>query len=154
MYPKHLHRYVDGFAGRLNNRFCDTIDVMKSVAKNTVGKRLTYSRLVDHSTIGSLSVQVSAASRRRGNATDGGSRRLFLCTHTRYRCFRYQQLICASLATSFGARFTQICITNSTNITWICRLFTQMDNSQCILEYVNKDALAYIIPIRIGVACI
>ena len=46
MSPKHLHRYVDEFAGRLNNRFRDTIDMMKVVVKNAVGKRLTYSHLI------------------------------------------------------------------------------------------------------------
>ena len=46
MSPKHLHRYVDEFAGRLNSRFGDTIYMMKVLAKNAVGKRLTYSRLV------------------------------------------------------------------------------------------------------------
>ena len=44
--PEHLHRYADEFAGRLNNRFCDTIDMMKVLAKNAVGKRLTYFRLI------------------------------------------------------------------------------------------------------------
>ena len=45
--PKHLHRYVNEFAGRLNNRFCDTVDMIRVLAKNAVGKRLTYSHLVN-----------------------------------------------------------------------------------------------------------
>ena len=44
--PEHLHRYVDEFVGRLNNRFRDTIDMMKALTKNAVGRRLTHSRLV------------------------------------------------------------------------------------------------------------
>ena len=45
--PKHLHRYADEFAGRLNNRVRDTIDMIISVAQSFVGKRLTYSDLVN-----------------------------------------------------------------------------------------------------------
>ena len=45
--PEHLHRYADEFASRLNNRFRDTIDMMKILAKNAVGRRLTYPRLVN-----------------------------------------------------------------------------------------------------------
>ena len=44
--PQHLHRYIDEFAGRLNNRYRDTIDMMGVLVTNTVGKRLKYVQLV------------------------------------------------------------------------------------------------------------
>ncbi len=43
---KHLDRYVGEFAGRHNMRNADTIDMMGTVAKRTVGKRLRYQDLV------------------------------------------------------------------------------------------------------------
>ena len=46
MSPKHLHRYVDEFAGRHNIRDLDTIEQMMLIALNTVGKRLRYKDLV------------------------------------------------------------------------------------------------------------
>ena len=46
MSPKHLHRFVNEFAGRLNERFRDTADMMAVLARHMVGKRLTYAQLV------------------------------------------------------------------------------------------------------------
>lgn len=43
---KHLHRYVNEFAGRLNIRNMDTIDMMVSLVQGMVGKRLTYTTLI------------------------------------------------------------------------------------------------------------
>lgn len=43
---KHLHRYINEFAGRLNIRDSDTIDMMKMLARHMVGKRLTYAYLI------------------------------------------------------------------------------------------------------------
>ena len=43
---KHLHRYVNEFAGRLNIRDMDTIDMMKALARHMIGKRLTYAQLI------------------------------------------------------------------------------------------------------------
>ena len=44
--PKHLDRYVQEFAGRQNMREKDTIDQMADVASGTVGKQLTYEKLI------------------------------------------------------------------------------------------------------------
>ena len=44
--PKHLHRYVDEFAGRHNERPRDTLDQMTAVAQGLVHKRLRYADLV------------------------------------------------------------------------------------------------------------
>ena len=33
---KHLHRYINEFAGRLNNRYRDTIDMMRVLVTNVV----------------------------------------------------------------------------------------------------------------------
>ena len=43
---KHLHRYVNEFAGRLNIRNMDTMDMMGSIVCGMVGKRLMYKSLV------------------------------------------------------------------------------------------------------------
>ena len=43
---KHLHRYINEFAGRHNIRPHDTIDMMVMQAQNMVGKRLSYKQLV------------------------------------------------------------------------------------------------------------
>lgn len=43
---KHLHRYVNEFAGRLNIRDYDTLDMMIQLARCMVGKRLTYKALI------------------------------------------------------------------------------------------------------------
>ena len=43
---KHLFRYVNEFAGRLNIRCMDTMDMLCTVARNMVGKRLTYAQLI------------------------------------------------------------------------------------------------------------
>ena len=44
--PKHLQRYIDGFAGKHNVRNQDTIDQMGAVVAGMVGKRLIYRDLV------------------------------------------------------------------------------------------------------------
>jgi len=44
--PKHLHRYVDEFAGRHNIRKFDTLVQMVEVVRNFEGKRMTYEQLV------------------------------------------------------------------------------------------------------------
>ncbi len=46
MSPKHLHRYVDEFSGRHNQREDDTIDQMASVVHGMDGKRLRYKDLI------------------------------------------------------------------------------------------------------------
>ena len=46
MSAKHLHRYVNEFAGRHNLRPLDTIDQMKTMARGMEGKRLRYKDLV------------------------------------------------------------------------------------------------------------
>ena len=46
MSEKHLHRYVDEFAGRQTIRGQDTVDQMAFIAKGFVGKRLRYQDLV------------------------------------------------------------------------------------------------------------
>ena len=43
---KTLQRYVNEFAGRHNFREQDTIDQMAFLARNLVGKRLTYNELI------------------------------------------------------------------------------------------------------------
>ena len=45
MSPKHLHRYVNEFAGRHNIRLLDTIDQMRAIIQGLEGKRLTYREL-------------------------------------------------------------------------------------------------------------
>ena len=46
MSEKHLHRYVDEFAGRQTIREQDTVDQMAFIAKGFIGKRLRYRDLV------------------------------------------------------------------------------------------------------------
>ncbi len=46
MSVKHLHRYVNEFAGRHNIRESDTIEQMTFLAQGVVGKRLPYRELV------------------------------------------------------------------------------------------------------------
>ena len=44
--PKHLQRHVNEFCARHNMRDSDTIDQMKSVVADMIGKRLTYKELI------------------------------------------------------------------------------------------------------------
>ena len=44
--PKHLDRYVTEFEGRHNTRPLDTADQMALMVQKSVGKRLTYERLI------------------------------------------------------------------------------------------------------------
>ena len=46
MSPKHLHRFMNEFAARLNERYRDTVDMMAETARHMVGKRLTYAQRV------------------------------------------------------------------------------------------------------------
>lgn len=46
--PEHALRYADEFAFRLNNRFCDTEDILAITAKNAKGKSLPYKKLIAH----------------------------------------------------------------------------------------------------------
>ena len=46
MSPKHLHRYVDEFAGRHNDRPSDTVEQMGSMVQGMVGKKLRYQDLI------------------------------------------------------------------------------------------------------------
>ena len=43
--PKHLHRYVNEFAGSHNFRELDTVDQMRALVANLAGKRLDYQTL-------------------------------------------------------------------------------------------------------------
>ncbi len=45
--PKHLHRYVDEFSGRHNDRPKDTIVQMGNIVRGADGKRLKYADLID-----------------------------------------------------------------------------------------------------------
>ena len=49
--PKHLHRYVNEFAGRLGMRALDVVSKMCAIVRNLAGKRLTYRQLVAPSTL-------------------------------------------------------------------------------------------------------
>ena len=44
--PKHLDRYCQEFAARHNLRESDTIDIMRSIAAGSIGKRLRYRELI------------------------------------------------------------------------------------------------------------
>ena len=44
--PKHLHRYVNEFAGRLSDAAAGALERMGNVAQNMAGKRLTYRQLI------------------------------------------------------------------------------------------------------------
>ena len=46
MSPKHLHRYLDEFAGRQNVRENDTIDQLGAMVEGMEGKRLRYDELI------------------------------------------------------------------------------------------------------------
>ena len=46
--PKHLHRYIAGFAAKHNIRDNDTLDQMASVVAGMIGKRLMYRDLIAH----------------------------------------------------------------------------------------------------------
>ena len=46
MSPKHLHRYVNEFQGRHNNRPLDTENQMKKMVEGAVGKQLCYKDLI------------------------------------------------------------------------------------------------------------
>ncbi len=47
MSAKHLHRYVDEFAGRHNARNSDTLMQMYYMARGMLGRRLTYKKLTE-----------------------------------------------------------------------------------------------------------
>ena len=48
MSPEHVHRYVDEFAGRHNDRDLDTIDQMRAMVTRAEGKRLKWETLTAH----------------------------------------------------------------------------------------------------------
>ena len=48
---KHLHRYINEFAGRLNMKSLGAADKMCKIVRGWMGKRLTYKQLVAHSTM-------------------------------------------------------------------------------------------------------
>ena len=44
--PKHLHRYINEFAGKHNVRELDTMAQMQEIARGMAGRRLTYRALI------------------------------------------------------------------------------------------------------------
>ena len=44
--PKHLHRYINEFSGRLNMKMLDAMNKMCMIVQNMVSRRLTYGQLV------------------------------------------------------------------------------------------------------------
>ena len=46
MSSEHLHRYVNEFAGRHNDRPADTRDQMRHIVEGMEGKRLKYEDLI------------------------------------------------------------------------------------------------------------
>ena len=46
MSPKHLHRYVNEFAGRKNVRDLDTLEQLADLFDGFIGKRLRYDDLI------------------------------------------------------------------------------------------------------------
>ncbi len=46
MSIKHLHRYINEFAGRQNIRSKDTLTQMSTIARRMVGKQLKYEDLI------------------------------------------------------------------------------------------------------------
>ena len=51
--PKHLHRYVNEFSGRHNDRCADRLDIMGHMAKGMDGRRLPYEKLIADSGLSS-----------------------------------------------------------------------------------------------------
>ena len=51
MEGKHLHRYVNEFAGRLNTMALSTIGKMRKMVRGRVGERPAYRQLVDGSAL-------------------------------------------------------------------------------------------------------
>ncbi len=47
MSRKHMNRYVREFVGRHNVREADTIDQMRGIAMNMIGRRITYRKLIE-----------------------------------------------------------------------------------------------------------
>ena len=48
---KHLHRYINEFAGRLNMKSLGAVDKMRKMVRGWVDKRFTYGQLVAHHTL-------------------------------------------------------------------------------------------------------